>query len=90
MLIWWKGTGVYVNIGIDFDRRYMDVTMLEDGAERAGDNTLADATDNSTGHQNVLHDLLETKQVSKMCVLGNKKQSRARTSASALSPTTEH
>lgn len=55
MLIGRERSGVDVDVGIDFDGRHADVAMLEDRAERAGDDTLADAADHTTGHQYVLH-----------------------------------
>lgn len=51
-----KGPGIDVDVGIDLDGRYTNVTVLEDGAERAGDDTLAHTADHPAGHQNVLHD----------------------------------
>lgn len=50
MLVGRERPGVYVDVGIDFDGRHADVAMLEDGAERAGDDTLAHAADHTAGH----------------------------------------
>lgn len=56
MLVWRERPGVYINVRIDFDGRHADLAVLEDGAERAGDDTFAHAADHAAGHQNVLHD----------------------------------
>jgi len=55
VLVGRERSSVNVNVGIDFDGRHVDVAMLEDGAERASDDTLAHATDHTAGYQNVLH-----------------------------------
>lgn len=55
MLVGRERPGVYVDVRIDFDRRHANITVLEDGAERAGDDTLAHAADHTAGHQDVLH-----------------------------------
>lgn len=56
MLVGRERPGVDVDVGIDFDGRHADVAVLEDGAERAGDDTLAHAANHAAGHQDVLHD----------------------------------
>lgn len=59
MLVGRERPGVDVNVGIDLYGRHANVTMLEDSAERAGDDALAHAADHTSGHQNVLHDLAD-------------------------------
>lgn len=55
MLVGRECPGVYVDVRIDFDGRHTDVAVLEDGAERAGNDTLAHAADHTAGHKDVLH-----------------------------------
>lgn len=55
MLVGRERSGVDVDVGIDLDGRHADVAVLEDRAERAGDDALADAADHAPGYQNVLH-----------------------------------
>ncbi len=42
-------------LGIDFNACDFDVAVLEDHPDRAGDNTFANATDDTAGDQDVLH-----------------------------------
>lgn len=55
VLVWRERSSIDVDVGIDFDGRHADVTVLENRAERAGDDTFTDAADHTTGYQNVLH-----------------------------------
>jgi len=50
MFVGRKCARVDVDVRVDFDGGHVDATVLEDGAERAGDDAFADAADDTAGH----------------------------------------
>lgn len=50
-----EGAGVDVDVGVDLDGGDMQPARLEDGADAAGDDPLADARDHAARDQDVLH-----------------------------------
>lgn len=55
MLVRGEGASVNVDVGVDLDGGDMQPAGLEDGADAAGDDPLADARDHPTRDQDVLH-----------------------------------
>lgn len=55
VLEWRKGAGIDVDVRIDLDRGHIYAAAVEQCAEGAGDDALADATDHATRNQNVFH-----------------------------------
>ena len=55
MLIGRKRASVDVDVRINLDTCYSNAAALQNGTERAGDDTFADSTDDTTRHKDVLH-----------------------------------
>lgn len=55
MLVGREGPCVDVDVRVDFDGGDRDPAALEDRAEGAGDDALADARNHAARHQHVLH-----------------------------------
>ena len=55
VLVWWEGSSVNIDIGVNLDGGDAHTTGLQDGADAAGDDTLANAADYSPSDQDVLH-----------------------------------
>lgn len=55
VLVWRKGSGVDVDVRVDFDRSNIDAAAIEQRSERARNDSFADAADHAARHQNVLH-----------------------------------
>lgn len=55
MLVWGEGAGVDVDVGVDLDGGDADSASLEDGADTARYDALANPTDDTARHEDVLH-----------------------------------
>lgn len=55
VFVWGERSCVDVDVRIDLDRRYGYAACVEQRAERAGDNSFANAADHTTGDEYVLH-----------------------------------
>lgn len=55
VLIRREGAGVDVDVGVDFDGGDMQAAWLQDGAHAAGDDAFANAGDDPSSYQDVLH-----------------------------------
>lgn len=55
MLIWRKGAGIDVDIGVDFDSCDMKAAGLQDCSHAAGNDTLANARYDTARNKYVLH-----------------------------------
>lgn len=55
MLVGWEGACINVYVGVYLDRSYMEPTVLENGANRAGNHPFSNATDDTSSDQNVFH-----------------------------------
>lgn len=55
MLVGGKSPCVDVDVRVDFDGRHMQTARLEDGSHTARNDAFADAGDDPTSHQDVLH-----------------------------------
>lgn len=55
VFVWWKCSGIDVNIWIDFNGSNIDSTAIEQRAEWTGYNSFADTAYHTTSYQNIFH-----------------------------------
>ena len=55
MFIGWERASINVYVRVNLDRGNTDATSFEDGANAACNDTLSNAADNTSSHQDVFH-----------------------------------
>lgn len=55
MLIRRKGSSIYIDIGVNLDRGYIQTTGFQKRSERGGNHSFSHATNDATSYQDVFH-----------------------------------